>query len=506
MPVAAIYARKSNKETHATREVLSTTRQIEQARAYAARKGWAVDERHIYRDEAITGAEFVKRRQFTRLLAAVYEAKTPPFDILIIWERERLGRDLFRGPSTMHDLWEAGVRIFCFATDEEIKFDTPEEGLVEQIHGYRAEAEIRKVRERVLSVRSDKLGRGHVVGGRVYGYVNVAYYGHAGCTGHVERAGLPPRARCPVAPERGEKRVRVLREIEPTEAAIVRQIFALRAAGDGYKTIGRALNREGVKSASGHSWGKAVIRQMLHQEHYRGLVVDGKTRWVKRRGTKSRIHCPEGEWRRYDAPGPALIPGELWEAVQRVGGISRVQFGRGPGGSREDSPERAPYLLTGFTQCATCGHSLTIKKHPRSGRAAYKCSWNNERGQAGCANGASVPVQAAEEAVLNTLIGDVLDPAMIIRYLDDVRAQVLEDAATPEGGADRARLTAEIARLDREIGHLVALAAQGSTAVLQGDPGAGGRAGPASGHARPPDPHGAGARSRGARSGAPGPV
>src|SRR5713101_1430116 len=73
MPVAAIYARKSNKETHATREVLSTTRQIEQARAYAARKGWAVDERHIYRDEAITGAQFVKRQQFTRLLAAVYE-------------------------------------------------------------------------------------------------------------------------------------------------------------------------------------------------------------------------------------------------------------------------------------------------------------------------------------------------------------------------------------------------------------------------------------------------
>ncbi len=248
----------------------------------------------------------------------------------------------------------------------------------------------------------------------------------------------------------------------------MRQIFALRAAGDGYKTIGRALNREGVKSASGHSWGKAVIRQLLHQEHYRGLVVDGKTRWVKRRGTKSRIHAPEGEWRRYDAPGPALIPGELWEAVQRVGGISRVQFGRGPEGSREDSPERAPYLLTGFTQCATCGHSLTIKKHPRSGRAAYKCSWNNERGQAGCANGASVPVQAAEEAVLNTLIGDVLDPAMIIRYLDDVRAEILEDAATPEGGADRARLTAEIARLDREIGHLVVLAAQGSPAVLQG--------------------------------------
>ena len=83
-----------------------------------------MDERYIYRDEAIAGAEFVKRQQFNLLLAAVGAAKTPPFDILILWERERLGRDLFRGPSTLHDLWEAGVKIFCFPTDEEIKFDT----------------------------------------------------------------------------------------------------------------------------------------------------------------------------------------------------------------------------------------------------------------------------------------------------------------------------------------------------------------------------------------------
>jgi len=35
--VAVIDARKSNQEKHATREVLSTTRQIEQARADAAK-------------------------------------------------------------------------------------------------------------------------------------------------------------------------------------------------------------------------------------------------------------------------------------------------------------------------------------------------------------------------------------------------------------------------------------------------------------------------------------
>ena len=44
MPIAAIDARTSHTESHATRAVLSITGQIEQARAYARRQGWGVDE------------------------------------------------------------------------------------------------------------------------------------------------------------------------------------------------------------------------------------------------------------------------------------------------------------------------------------------------------------------------------------------------------------------------------------------------------------------------------
>ena len=34
------------------------TRQIENARAYAERKGWTVAEEHVYADDGISGAEF----------------------------------------------------------------------------------------------------------------------------------------------------------------------------------------------------------------------------------------------------------------------------------------------------------------------------------------------------------------------------------------------------------------------------------------------------------------
>jgi DNA invertase Pin-like site-specific DNA recombinase len=56
--IAAIYARKSTDQTGVADEQKSIARQVEHARQYAQRKGWTVDEAHIYVDDGISGAEF----------------------------------------------------------------------------------------------------------------------------------------------------------------------------------------------------------------------------------------------------------------------------------------------------------------------------------------------------------------------------------------------------------------------------------------------------------------
>ena len=68
--IAAIYARKSTDQNLPDDEK-SVTRQIEHATAYAARKGWTVDAAHVYVDDGISGAEFVKRPGFLRLMNAL---------------------------------------------------------------------------------------------------------------------------------------------------------------------------------------------------------------------------------------------------------------------------------------------------------------------------------------------------------------------------------------------------------------------------------------------------
>ncbi len=50
---AAIYARKSTLD-----DVGSVARQIEHAKEYATKKGWTVDDRYVYSDTDISGAEF----------------------------------------------------------------------------------------------------------------------------------------------------------------------------------------------------------------------------------------------------------------------------------------------------------------------------------------------------------------------------------------------------------------------------------------------------------------
>ena len=72
--IAAIYARKSTDQNIADDEK-SVTRQVERAQAYAERKGWTVDPAHVYVDDGISGADFVRREGFLRLMNTLKRAR-----------------------------------------------------------------------------------------------------------------------------------------------------------------------------------------------------------------------------------------------------------------------------------------------------------------------------------------------------------------------------------------------------------------------------------------------
>ena len=91
--IAAIYARKSNEQYGLTDEEKSVTRQIEHARAYAVKKGWIVADEHIYSDDGVSGAEFVKRQgllRHMRILSGGNEARNlgDPEEVRLRYDRQ----------------------------------------------------------------------------------------------------------------------------------------------------------------------------------------------------------------------------------------------------------------------------------------------------------------------------------------------------------------------------------------------------------------------------------
>src|SRR5262245_40004429 len=120
--IAAIYARKST-EQHVTDEEKSVTRQIEHARAYAARQGWTVADEHIYSDDGVSGAEFMKRGGLNALLSAV-RRQPVPFQVLITMEVSRLGREQTETAVIIREILRAGIGLFTYADGREITLDT----------------------------------------------------------------------------------------------------------------------------------------------------------------------------------------------------------------------------------------------------------------------------------------------------------------------------------------------------------------------------------------------
>src|SRR6476620_10486465 len=110
--IAAIYARKSTEQAGVSDDQKSIARQIEHARSYAARKGWTVSEEHVFVDDGISGAEFANRPGFLRLMNAV--KPRAPFQVLVMSEESRLGREAIETAYALKQLITAGVQVWFY--------------------------------------------------------------------------------------------------------------------------------------------------------------------------------------------------------------------------------------------------------------------------------------------------------------------------------------------------------------------------------------------------------
>jgi site-specific DNA recombinase len=439
--IAAIYSRRSNEQNGVADEAKSVTRQIEHASAFAQRKGWTVAADHIYTDDGISGALFgAGRPGLARLLVAL--VPRPPFDVLVMSEESRLGREAIETGYTLKQITDAGVRVFFYLEDRERTLDTAMDKVMLSLTNFASEMEREKARQRTHDALLRKARAGHVAGGSLYGYRNV-----------------------PVMQD--DRRAHTARVPDPDEATVIRRIFTMAAEGVGYQRIAHTLNAEGVPAPTPRrrgrprGWAPSTIREMLLRELYRGVIVWNRTARVIRRGERHKRQRAADEWLRVEAPALRLVPEPLWSAAHaRLAGTraAYLRVRHGDAGGRPVNGAEGRYLMTGLGQCGVCGGGMFIHTGPRRA-PSYGCMAYHTRGRTVCANNLEVPLEATDHAVLNAVEHDVLR----VEVLETALYKALEalQPAREVGDGREHRLREELARLEAETGRLAAAIASG---------------------------------------------
>ncbi|HIC82009.1 MAG TPA: recombinase family protein, partial [Kiloniellaceae bacterium] len=281
-----------------------------------------------------------------------------------------------------------------------------------------AEKTRRGIRGRVEAGRSG--------GGRAYGYKVV----HAVAGGTLERG---------------------RREIDETETAVVRRIFADYIAGRSARAIAQRLNAEGIPAPSGGKWNASTIAGnrrrrtgILNNELYRGRQIWNRQRFVKdpTTGKRQARPNPESHWHVVDLPELRIVSDDLWRQKEEL--LEAIApAGQAPRG-RAQRPKR---LLSGLLRCDRCGGPMAI-----AGPARYGCTNFRESGT--CSNNRSISARKVERRVLDGLREKLLAPeaiaAAVKAYHAELRRRSQVEAECRQAGRR------ELARIEKEIAGMIA--------------------------------------------------
>ena len=462
---AAIYARVSKKRKERSdddakskskpeSESESVETQVDGARAFIAKQakqGWTLDESHIYKDDGVSGALFASREEFQRMMA---DAEAGAFGAIVFFDLDRFGRDAQQSMAALSALAGFDVEVYDYSTGIAVDIESFEGETMTFMKTRFAQQYRDQIRKHTRRALRRKAELGHATGNKIFGYDNKPV--PDGGKGHVEL------------------------HINESEAAVIRDIYARSAAGDGARTIAAALNRKGVpkpraQEGRADGWSVSTIRAVLRRPLYRGEVVYGRTskaygkelRKVFRNTKREKGQIPirdEATWTRCVLPEVErrlrIIDPELAARVDARLDDRRERYLASRLRNDGRAPEKAhgKYLLSGgMLLCPTCGGHFEARKNPWRVRESgghpdhvYICA-TRRRKPGVCPNTLALNIDATDDAVLSIIEGEVLGT----RFIRDLLAMV-------EHAPDQtAWLTEERDRVQTEVDNLVKSLAAG---------------------------------------------
>jgi site-specific DNA recombinase len=241
------------------------------------------------------------------------------------------------------------------------------------------------------------------------------------------------------------------REIDETEAAVVRRIFAEFAAGRSPRAIALRLNTEGIAGPHGRNWGPSTIygnwrrgTGVLNNELYIGKLVWNRQTFIKDPATGKRQARPNPsqEWVTQDSPDLRIVDDQLWSAVKARQLHARHALTHDNAGIRSERARRPVYLLSNLLRCGACGGGFSkVSQHH------YGCS--NARNRGTCNNLLTIRRDVLEASVLSGLKTHLMTPDLTREFAAEYHRELNRLNAAREG--DFTQHKVELDRVERQI-------------------------------------------------------
>jgi len=231
---------------------------------------------------------------------------------------------------------------------------------------------------------------------------------------------------------------------DPLEVETVRKIYDLYVnKGYGTTTITNILNKEGVPPpkrrpvAMSRGWSKSTVWYILHDPTYCGHIIynkkvyknmhEGDKGWGKRK--------PESEWVVCKNAHEAIISEELFNAVKSKPHNPNFTYkGKGRG-------QYSPYLLTGLIRCRNCNGQYQGRRSAHySDKKDYEtfyyvCGSYVMRGKHICQSW-SIPKDVLERFAVDRIKRVVSNPADITKMKDKLKARLEAFLTVPDKGIE----------------------------------------------------------------------
>ena len=371
----------------------------------------------FFEDRDRSGYTFEQREGYQKMRKGLLNHT---YDILVVKDFSRFSRRNSKGLGELEDLRDAGVRIISIG--DGIDFPNDDQWLNIQLRFLMNEMPVTDTSKKVRAVVNRRQKDGKWICAAPYGY-----------------------------------RINARQEFElvPTEAEVVRQIFALYIEGWGYRRIANHLTDEGIptprmsererKEAEGKEykrcvkprWAIVTVQGILDNDFYIGTLRQSK--YTRKKINGKDVKKDLDEQIVIENHHQAIISYRDFRITQELRQSRTTSSYRGV--------KKYENTYTGFLVCGDCGSPMFSMSRPDL-RDAYRCGTYHRHGLKGCTS------HYIRVETLDSLLKDYLrkvretSAEMIERLQADIQNQD-RDLAKRETAADN--MEAVLAELREEL-------------------------------------------------------